>query len=261
MPAQIHPTAIIEAGAQLGADVNIGAYAYIGHKAVIGDRCVLHHHANVEGLTTLGVECEVFPFACVGTKTHDLKFKGGEPGLIIGDRNVFREYVSVHGATNDGEFTRMGNDNVLLAYAHIAHDCVVGHNLVMSAQSALAGHVIVEDNVNIGWGSGVHQFCRIGAHAMIGGMSKAVQDVPPYIIADGNPAIARSINKVGLERHGFSAAQLEAIKQAFRLFYRSGYNRTQAFEKMHAHPLAGSVEFTHFLNFVERSERGVVAGR
>lgn len=261
MATHIHPTAIIEAGAQLGTDVVIGAYAYVGHKAVIGDRTVLHHHANVEGITTLGAECEVFPFACVGTKTHDLKFKGGEPGLIVGDRNVFREYVSVHGATNDGEFTRMGHDNVLLAYAHIAHDCVVGNNLVMSAQSALAGHVIVEDNVNIGWGSGVHQFCRIGAYAMIGGMSKAVQDVPPYIIADGNPAIARSINKVGLERHGFTIEQLEAIKHAFRLFYRSGYNRSQAFEHMRTHKLAGTAEFKHFLDFVTKSERGVVAGK
>ncbi len=261
MATQIHPTAIIEAGAQLGTDVVIGAYAYVGHKAVIGDRTVLHHHANVEGITTLGAECEVFPFACVGTKTHDLKFKGGEPGLIVGDRNVFREYVSVHGATNDGEFTRMGHDNVLLAYAHIAHDCVVGNNLVMSAQSALAGHVIVEDNVNIGWGSGVHQFCRIGAYAMIGGMSKAVQDVPPYIIADGNPAIARSINKVGLERHGFTADRLEAIKHAFRIFYRAGLNRSQAFEAMQAHALHDSPDFQHFLKFVRGSERGVVAGR
>jgi UDP-N-acetylglucosamine acyltransferase len=131
----------------------------------------------------------------------------------------------------------------------------------MSAQSALAGHVIVEDYVNIGWGSGVHQFCRVGAHAMLGAMSKVVQDVPPYIIADGNAAIARSINKVGLERHGFTVEQLESIKQAFRLFYRSGYNRTQAFEHMRTHKLAATPEFQHFLNFVTKSERGVVAGK
>ncbi|MEN9403288.1 MAG: Acyl-[acyl-carrier-protein]--UDP-N-acetylglucosamine O-acyltransferase, partial [Verrucomicrobiota bacterium] len=157
--------------------------------------------------------------------------------------------------------TRMGNDNVMLAYSHIAHDCVVGNFLVMSAQTALAGHVIVEDYVNIGWGSGVHQFCRIGAHAMLGGMSKIVQDVPPFIIADGNAAIARSINKVGLERHGFTPARLDAIKHAFRLFYRSGYNRTQAFEHMREHKLAGEPDFQHFLNFVQKSERGVVAGK
>jgi UDP-N-acetylglucosamine acyltransferase len=261
MAQEIHPTAIIEPGAQLGADVVIGAYAYVGAKAVIGAGTVLHHHANVEGRTTIGAKCEIFPFACVGTKTHDLKFKGGEPGLIVGDRNVFREYVSVHGATNDADYTRMGSDNVMLAYSHIAHDCVVGNHLVMSAQSALAGHVLVEDHVNIGWGTGVHQFCRIGAHAMLGGMSKIVQDVPPFVIADGNPAVARSINKVGLERHGFTVEQLEAVKQAFRLVYRAGHNRTQALERVREHKLSGTAEFKHFLSFAEKSERGFVAGK
>ncbi len=261
MAQQIHPTAIIEPGAQLGDNVTVGAYAYVGGKAVIGPGTVLHHHANVEGRTTIGRECEIFPFACVGTKTHDLKFKGGEPGLIVGDRNVFREYVSVHGATKDGEFTRMGNDNVMLAYSHIAHDCIVGHHLVMSAQSALAGHVLVEDHVNIGWGSGVHQFCRLGAQSMLGGMSKIVQDVPPYVIADGNPAIARSINKVGLERNGFTPVQLEAIKQLFRLVYRAGLNRTQALDKLREHSLSGTDEFKHFLAFADRSERGFIAGK
>jgi UDP-N-acetylglucosamine acyltransferase len=261
MAQQIHPTAIIEPGAVLGEDVVVGAYAFVGGKSVIGAGTVLHHHANVEGRTTIGSHCEIFPFACVGTKTHDLKYKGGEPGLVVGDRNVFREYVSVHGATNETDYTRMGNDNVMLAYSHIAHDCIVGNHLVMSAQSALAGHVEVEDYVNIGWGSGVHQFCRIGAHVMLGGMSKIVQDVPPFIIADGNAAIARSINKVGLERHGFAQDRVDAIKQAFRIFYRSGYNRTQAFEHMRQHKLAASPDFQHFLNFVTKSERGVVAGK
>ena len=261
MSADIHPTAVIEPGAQLGAEVRVGAYAYVGAKVVIGDGTVLHHHANVEGRTTLGRQCEVFPFTCIGTKTHDLKYKGGEPGLLVGDRNVFREYVSVHCATKPEEYTRMGDDNVMLAYSHIAHDCVVGSHMVMSAQAALAGHVIVEDHVNIGWGSGVHQFCRVGAQVMIGAMSKVVQDVPPYLIADGNPAVARSINKVGLERNGFSVERLEAIKQAFRIFYRAGYNRTQAFEQMQKHALSESPDFRHFLAFAQQSERGVIAGR
>ena len=261
MASQIHPTAIIEPGAQLGEVVVIGAYAYVGPKVSLGDGCVLQHHANVEGRTTLGKQCEVFPFACIGTKTHDLKFQGGEPGLIAGDRNVFREYVSVHAATNDGEFTRLGDDNVLLAYSHIAHDCLVGNSLIMSAQSALAGHVIVEDHVNIGWGTGVHQFCRLGAYAMLGGMSKIVQDVPPFVIADGNPAVARSINKVGLERHGFPPEQLEAVKQVFRLTYRAGLNRLQALAELRKHPLAASDEFKLFIAFIEKSERGFIAGK
>ena len=261
MACQIHPTAVVETGARLGADVTIGAYAYVGPKVAVGDGTVLHHHASVEGRTTVGRQCEVFPFTCIGTKTHDLKYTGGEPGLVVGDRNVFREYVSVHGATKAEESTVLGDDNVLLAYSHVAHDCRVGSHLVMSAQSALAGHVVVEDHVNIGWGVGVHQFCRIGAYVMLGAMSKVVQDVPPYLIADGNPAIARSINKVGLERNGFTPERLESVKQAFRIFYRTGLNRTQAFAKLHAHPLGPTPDFQHFLAFVEHSERGVVAGR
>lgn len=261
MASQIHPTAVVEPGATIGADVTIGAYAYVGPEVTLGDRCVLHHHANVEGFTSLGAQCEVFPFACIGTKTQDLKYRGGRVGVRIGDRNVFREYVSVHTATKDGEFTVLGHDNLLLAYCHVAHDCQLGNHIIASNSVGLAGHVIVEDHVTLGAKSGVHQFCRIGTHVMIGAMSKIVQDVPPYIIADGNPAIARSINKIGLERHGFSSERLDAVKHAFRIFYRAGLNRTQALEKMHAHPLAGSVEFQSFLAFVEKSERGVLAGR
>jgi len=261
MARQIHPTAVVEPGAQLGDDVVLGAYAYVGPKVVLGAGTVLHHHASVEGRTTIGAQCEIFPFTCIGTKTHDLKYTGGEPGLTIGARNVFREYVSVHGATKAEEFTVIGDDNVLLAYSHVAHDCRVGHHLVMSSQSALAGHVIVEDQVNIGWGVGVHQFCRIGAHVMLGAMSKVVQDVPPFLIADGNPAIARSINKVGLERSGFTPERLESAKQAFRIFYRAGLNRSQALARLHEHPLGSTPDFQHFLRFVEQSERGVVAGR
>lgn len=261
MAGKIHPTAIVEPGAQLGDNVTIGAYAYVGPQVVLGDDSVLHHHANVEGNTILGRACEIFPFACIGMKTQDLKFKGGNPGTRIGDRNTFREYVSVHGATNDGDFTTIGSDNLLLAYCHVAHDCRIGNHLIASNEVGIAGHCIVEDYVTLGAKCGIHQFCRIGSHVMLGAMSKIVQDVPPFIIADGNPAIARSINKVGLERHGFTLERLEAVKQAFRVFYRAGLNRSQAFERMHAHPLANSPEFTHFLNFVEKSERGVVAGK
>lgn len=261
MAREIHPTAIIEPGAQLGEDVRIGAYAYVGPKVVLGSRTILHHHANVEGRTIVGSECEIYPFACIGTKTHDLKYAGGEPGLRVGDRNVFREYVSVHGATRAEDETIVGSDNTLLAYSHIAHDCIVGSHLVMSAQSALAGHVVVEDHVNIGWGTGVHQFCRLGAYVMLSAMSKIVQDVPPFVIADGNPAIARSINKIGLERSGFTPERLDAIKQTFRILYRAGHNRTQALEELRRHPLSASPEFQHMLAFAARSERGFVAGK
>lgn len=261
MARQIHPTAIVEPGAELGEDVVIGAYAFVGAPAVIGAGTVLHHHASVEGRTTIGERCELFPYACLGAKTQDLKYRGGHPGVRIGDRNVFREYVSVHAATKDGEFTVIGHDNTILAYSHVAHDCQLGSHIIASNSVGLAGHVVVEDHVALGAKCGVHQFCRVGAYAMVGAMSKIVQDVPPFIIADGNPAVARSINRIGLERDGFVQERLEAVKQAFRVFYRSGHNRTQAFAKMHAHPLGQAPDFQHFLGFVERSERGVVAGR
>ena len=261
MAKQIHPTAIVEPGAELGDGVVIGAYAYVGAQSVIGAGTVLHHHASVEGHTVVGQNCEIFPFACIGTKTQDLKYRGGQPGVKIGDRNVFREYVSVHAATNDGEFTVLGHDNTILAYSHIAHDCQLGSHIIASNSVGLAGHVIIEDYVGLGAKCGVHQFCRIGANAMVGAMTKVVQDVPPFVIADGNPAIARSINKIGLERNGFAPERFDAIKQAFRIFYRAGHNRTQAFERMRAHPLSTTGDFQHFLAFVERSERGVVAGR
>lgn len=261
MARQIHPTAIVEPTVELGEDVIVGPYAYVGEKAVIGDSTVLHHHATVQGNTHIGRQNEIFPFATIGMKTHDLKYKGGNPGLIIGDRNVFREFASVHMATNDGEFTRVGCDNVILAYSHIAHDCIVGNHLVMSSQAALAGHVVVEDYVNIGWGAGVHQFCRVGAHAMLGALAKVVQDVPPYVIADGSPAVVRSINKIGLDRQNLTAEQFEAIKQIFRIVYRQGLNRAQALDALHAHPLAETPEFKHFLAFAAGSERGFASGR
>jgi UDP-N-acetylglucosamine acyltransferase len=261
MAAKIHPTAVIEPEVQMGADVIVGAFAYVGGRTVIGDGTIVHHHATVEGNTVLGRQCEVYPYAAIGTKTHDLKFRGGDPGLRVGDRNVFREYVTVHAATKDGDFTVLGNDNVILAYSHVAHDCIVGDHLVMSSQSALAGHVVVQDYVNIGWGTGLHQFCRIGAHAMLGAMAKVVHDVPPFMIVDGNPAVVRSINKVGLERNGFSAAQLERVKYLHRILYREGLNRAQAIEKIQAHPEAASAEFQRLLTFAAASERGLMPGR
>lgn len=204
MASRIHPTAIIEDGAQLGENVSIGAYAYIGGEVTLGDGCVIQHHATVEGYVIMGRENEVFPYALIGGKTHDLKFKGGHPGLRIGDHNEFREYVTVHPATDDGDFTVIGNHNHLLAYSHIAHDCILGDHIVMSGHGALAGHIPVGDHALIAWGSGVHQFCRIGAHAMVSACSKAVKDVPPYMIVEGTPAEVRAINKVGMERRGFS---------------------------------------------------------
>ena len=260
MGATIHPTAVIDSAAHLGADVEIGAFAYVGAGVTLGAGTRLHHHASVEGNTVLGERCEIFPYACIGGKTQDLKFKGGNPGLRIGDRNVFREYVTVHGATNDGDFTRVGSDNVLLGACHIAHDCVIGNHTVMSNGAMIAGHVTVEDHVVIGGYGGIHQFCRLGAYAMLSATAKLVHDLPPYFIADGTPAEVRAINRVGLERNGFTTEQMDRVKQIHRILYREGLNRTQALEKLASHAQAESEEFRRMLSFAKATERGLAPG-
>jgi len=259
MAARIHPTAVVEPTAQLGADVEIGPLAYVGAAVVIGDGTRLHHHACIDGNTVIGRQCEVFPFACLGGKTQDLKYRGGNPGVRIGDRNVFREYVTVHAATAADGFTTVGSDNTFLAYTHVAHDCLVGNHLVMSNYAGLAGHVTVEDHVLIAAYGGIHQFCRIGAYAMVGGCAKVVQDVPPFFIVDGMPATVRALNKVGLERLGFTPVQLERTKQIYRILYRDGLNRSQALEKLAAHADAAAPEFQRMLAFARQSQRGLAS--
>ncbi len=256
MATKIHPTAHIEAGAELDESVCVGAYAYVGSAVRIGRESIIHHHATVEGMTVMGQGNQVFPYAYIGAKTHDLKFSGGSPGLRIGDNNTFREYVSVHLATDDGEFTEIGDNNVVLAYSHVAHDCKVGSHLIMSSHAALGGHVEVGDFANIGWGVGVHQFCRIGNHAMVGAASKLVQDVPPFMIADGNPAVVRTINKVGLERRGIEAADIERIRAIFKTLYRNGLNRSQAINKLRESAEAGHWAVQAIIDFDKASTRG-----
>ena len=260
MASRIHPSAHVEPTAELGAEVEIGPFCFVGGQVRLGDGTRLHHHASVEGDTVLGRGCEVFPYANLGGKTQDLKFKGGRPGVRIGERNVFREYVSIHAATNDGDLTVIGDGNTILAYSHVAHDCVVGSHIVMSNGVMLAGHVTVGDHAVIGGYGGVHQFCRIGAYAMLSATAKLVQDLPPFFIADGSPAVVRAYNKVGLERNGFTAEQLERVRQMFRLLHRGGLNRTQALEQLAAHPAADSAEFRRMLEFAAGTARGLAPG-
>lgn len=260
MSVAIHPTAVVSPGARLGTEAQIGAFAFVGAEVTLGDGCIVHHHATVEGLTDLGPGCEVFPYACLGLKTQDLKFRGGRPGVKAGARNVFREFVTLHAATHDGDFTVVGDDNHFLCYTHIAHDCVFGSHIVASNNATFAGHVVVDDHVVIGGFGGVHQFCRLGQRAMVGAVSKVVQDVPPFMIVDGNPAVVRTFNKIGLERAGFSTVQLERVKQLFKTLYRSGLNRTQALEQLRSHAEAKSDEFLAVVQFAENSERGLCPG-
>jgi UDP-N-acetylglucosamine acyltransferase len=257
MATDIHSTAIIEPGAELDEGVTVGAYAYIGAKVKIGKGTEVMHHATVDGVTTMGEDNEVHPYAYVGGKTHDLKYKGGCPGLKVGSGNVFREFTTVHCATAEGTETVVGDHNLMLAYSHIAHECIVGNHLVMSSHAALGGHVQIGDRVNIGWGAGLHQFCRVGDYAMVGAASKVVQDVPPYMIADGSPAMVRTTNKVGLERAGFTSEDINLVRRVFKMFYKEGLNRRQASEKLNAAVSEENPIVTTFLAFVDGSERGL----
>jgi UDP-N-acetylglucosamine acyltransferase len=251
-----HPTAIIHPHAQLGADCEIGPYCVIGENVILGDRCKLHSHVVIDGHTKLGAENEIFPFASIGLKTQDLKWKGGVTRTEIGDHNTFREYVTIHSATGDGEVTVVGSHNHILAYCHLAHNVTLGSHVIMSNVATLAGHVTVEDHAVIGGLAAVHQFCRIGKFAMIGGCSKVVQDVPPFMIADGNPAETRTINKVGMERHGVTEAAQAAMKQAYKILFREGLSIPNALIKIEAEiqPLP---EIAHLVQFVRASERGI----
>jgi UDP-N-acetylglucosamine acyltransferase len=252
----IHPTAIIDPGACLGGDCEIGPYCVIGEHVELGAGCRLHAHVVVDGHTRLGRGNEIFPFACLGKRTQDLKHTGGVTRLEIGDRNTFRECVTVHTATNDGAATVLGSENHFLAYCHVAHDCVLANHIVMSSYAGLAGHVHVEDHAVLGGYVAVHQFCRIGRMAMIGGCSKVVQDVPPFMIADGNPAETRTINKVGLERNGVSPEAQDALRAAYRMLFREGLKIPNALAKIEQE-LPPLPEILHLAAFVRASERGI----
>jgi UDP-N-acetylglucosamine acyltransferase len=255
-PVTVHPTALVHPGARLGAGCVIGPYCLIGEHVTLGDRCHLHGHVVIDGHTTLGSDNQVYPFACLGLQTQDLKYKGGITRTEIGSHNTFREHVTVHSATADGAVTRIGSHNNLLAYTHVAHDCQLGHHIIMSNVATLAGHVTVEDHAIIGGLAAIHQFCRIGRHSMIGGCSKVVQDIPPFMIGDGNPAETRALNKVGLERHGFTAETQSALKSAYKILFRQGLTIPNALAKIEAE-VANTPEILHLLAFVRSSERGL----
>ncbi len=261
MTGEIHPTAIVDPNAKLAEGVSVGAYSIIGPGVKLGRGTKIWHQANIWGNTTIGEDCEIYPFASVGMKTQDLKFKGGDPGVLIGDRNVIREYVSINAATNEGEYTEIGDDNLFLAYCHVGHCCKIGNHLIASNGATFAGHVVVEDHVGIGGGgTAIHQFCHIGQHAFIGGCAKVEQDIPPYMLGDGHPAKIRIFNKIGLERNGFSPEQLSVIKRIFKIFYRDGLNRQQALAELKNGDIADSKEAKAFIAFAESSERGLAGG-
>jgi UDP-N-acetylglucosamine acyltransferase len=253
---KLHPTAIVHPGARIGAHCEIGPYCVIGEHVELGEGCRLHSHVVVDGHTRLGRENEIFPFAGIGLKSQDLKWRGGVTRTEIGDRNTFREYVTVNSATGDGEVTRVGSENHILAYCHLAHNVTLGSRIIMSNVATLAGHVTVEDQAVIGGLAAVHQFCRVGRLSMIGGCSKVVQDAPPYMITDGSPARTVAVNKVGLERNGVSEEAQTRLRQAYKILFREGLTIPNALERIEKE-LPPLPELACLAQFVRASERGI----
>lgn len=252
----IHATAIVDRKAKLGVDVEIGPYSTIGPDVVIGDKVKVASHVVIEGNTTIGAGCSIYPFACIGTRTQDLKYTGAQTFVSIGERTTLREYVTVHSSTIEGETTRVGSDCSILAYCHIAHECKVGNGVIMSNCTQLAGHVVVEDDVGMGGMVGVHQFVRIGRMAFVGGFTRIAQDVPPFFIVEGNPAVARGLNTVGMKRRNVEADTRERLKDAYRMICREELSTSQAMEKIRKE-LPACPEIEQLIRFVESSERGI----
>ena len=257
--AKIHPTAIVEDGAALGADVEIGPYAHVGANVRIGDGTVVKQGAIIDGHTTIGSQCQIFPYACVGMKTQDLKYKDGSVSYVeIGDRTVIREFATVHLGTADGERTVIGSDCLFMCYCHAAHGVILGDHVICSNSVQLAGDMHIQDWAIVGGVCAAHQFCTIGKHAMIGGCSKIRQDVPPYMLCDMHESSLRAIgvNIVGLTRRGFRKEVIQALKEAHRFIYRSDLNRSQALERVE-NDVEQFDEVRDLVAFYRNSHRGV----
>jgi UDP-N-acetylglucosamine acyltransferase len=252
----IHPTAIVEKGAQIAENVIVGPFVYIGGNVTIGSGTVVQHHASVEGHSTLGKNNQIYPYAFLGGQTQDLKYRGGQTGLRIGDGNIFREYVTVHGGTQADSVTAIGSHNAFLAHSHVAHDCTVGSHVIMSSLSALGGYVALGDCANIAWNAGVHQFCRIGDYAMVAASSKALMDVLPFMLAEGQPARTRYFNKINLERNQFSGAAIEHVKNIYRMLFHSKVNRSDILELLRRRESEAPEIYGKIIFAIENSRRG-----
>jgi len=253
----IHPQAIIDPGARLGNNVQVGAFSVIGADVEIGDGTWIGPHVVINGPTRIGRDNKIFQFSSIGGAPQDLKYAGEPTRLEIGDRNVIRECVTLsRGTVGGGGLTRIGDDSLFMAYVHIAHDCHVGNRTIFANNASLAGHVEVGDYAILGGFAGIHQFCKVGAHVMIGAATIALKDIPPYLMAYGNPVKPYGLNLRGLKRRGFSPAAIDALKETYRIVYRSGLTTEAAIEQLQplavAHP-----EVAGFVDFLRNAKRGI----
>ncbi|MGI8602303.1 MAG: acyl-ACP--UDP-N-acetylglucosamine O-acyltransferase [Verrucomicrobiales bacterium] len=257
LESEIHPTAIIHPSAELGFGCRVGPYCVIHEGVRLGDGCWLQNHVTVAGPSTIGRDNRFYAFCSIGQRTQDLKYDGEPTLLEIGEGNTFREFCTINRGTGREGATQIGSHGNFLAYSHVAHDCVVGDHVIFSNNGTLAGHVIVEDYAVLGGLTAVHQFCRIGRHAITGGCSKIVQDVPPFMIADGNPAAVRGLNQVGLERHGFTAEDLRQLKEAYKILFMRSLPQADALQALLSIETAGE-PVRQLADFIAQSERGIV---
>ncbi len=253
---QIHSSAIVSPKAKLADSVSVGPYSIISENVVIGEATKIGAHCVIEGNTLIGKGCEIFTGAVIGSRPQDLKFKGEKVFLEIGNNNIIREYCTLNPGTHENGKTVLGDDNLLMAYSHIAHDCEVGSGCVLANNSTLAGHVIIEDKAVIGGIVAIHQFVRIGMLSIIGGCSKVVQDIPPFSTCDGHPARVYGLNLVGLRRKGIAHDSIKRIDQAFKIFFNSGFSVKHALERVEKE-LDKTEEIVYLINFARNSERGM----
>ncbi|MBI5417957.1 acyl-ACP--UDP-N-acetylglucosamine O-acyltransferase [Candidatus Poribacteria bacterium] len=252
----IHPAAIVHPKAKLGENVEISPFVIIGENVTIGNNTKIGAHACIEGWTSIGDNCEIFMGTIIGIAPQDISYKGQQSFVRIGNNNVIREYVTIHRSKYENGETKIGDNNYIMATVHIAHDCKIGNKIIIVNASAITGHVIIEDRAFISGMAGIHQFVRIGEMAMIGGMSKVTQDVPPYVTVDGYPAVPHGLNTVALKRNNVAPEVRDALKLVYKAVYLSGLNLKQAVEKINSeiHPYD---EIKHFVEFILNSERGI----
>lgn len=253
----IHETALINSGAEIDSNVDIGAYSIIGDNVFIGSGTVIGPHVVIDPFVTIGRNCRIFQYAAIGAVPQSLKFEGEKTYVKIGNGTIIREFVTIHRGTGfGGGITEVGEENFLMAYTHIAHDCRVGRKVVMANNATLAGHITIGDHATIGGLVAIHQFVKIGEYAFVGGKSAVVKDVPPYVIAAGDRAELHGLNSVGLKRHGFSPTTLSLLKKTYRIIFRIGLTMNEAIERVRAE-VEQVPEVVNFIDFIRSSQRGV----